>query len=285
MHIAHLLRRRPLLLGLLAGAAMLAGCSPARLLDAVTPEGTYRLERDLAYGEHPRQRLDVYRPAGTDTGPVVVFFYGGSWRSGDKDGYRFVGEQLTRYGITLVVPDYRLHPEVAFPAFVDDGALALRWVQDDLAMSGLAGKGRRVFVMGHSAGAHIGAFLALDPRYGARDGLAGFVGISGPYDFLPMTSARTRAVFGSLADDPVTQPITFAGAAAPPSLLIHGATDRTVYPRNSENLAAALRGAGVPVRLQLYADRGHVDIMLGLSSALDSDHRLMTDLLSFLGLS
>jgi acetyl esterase/lipase len=281
--LAQLGRRRPLLLGLLAGVGLLLGCAPARLLDAVTPAGNYRLERDLVYGELPRQRLDIYHPAGREGGPIVVFFYGGSWRSGDKGGYRFVGEQLTRHGITLVVPDYRPHPDVTFPAFVEDGARALRWVQDNLA----SGDGTRVFVMGHSAGAHIAALLAFDKRYGTSAGLrpnliAGLVGISGPYDFLPLTEPRTRAVFGALADDPVIQPITFVGVAAPPTLLLHGTTDSTVHPRNSESLAASLRRAGVPVRLQLYGDRGHVDIMLGLSSALDSDGRLVAELLDFL---
>lgn len=280
MHIVHLLRRRPPLLSLLAAVAVLSGCSPTRLLDTVTPVGDYRLERDRAYGEHPRQRLDIYRPADGDNGVIVVFFYGGNWRSGARRDYRFVGEQLTRHGITLVVPDYRLHPEVTFPAFIEDGAQALRWVQDNLTANG----SRPVFVMGHSAGAHIAALLALDPRYQVKERVAGLIGISGPYDFLPMTSPRTRSVFGDAADDPVTQPVTFAGPASPPALLIHGAIDGTVYPRNSENLAAALRRAGAPVRLQIYADRGHVDIMLGLSSALDGDGRLMKDLRTFLDL-
>lgn len=273
MHIAHLFRA-----GLVVLAGLLAGCSPTRLLDAVTPAGDYRLERALAYGEHPRQRLDVYHPVGEDRGIVIVFFYGGSWRFGDRAGYRFVAESLTRRGITVVIPDYRLHPEITFPAFVEDGAMALRWVRDNRVKPGA-----RLFVMGHSAGAHIAALLALDPRYQARDGLAGLIGIAGPYDFLPMTAPRTRAVFGTLADDPVTQPITFASPAAPPALLIHGATDTTVYPRNSQNLAAALRSAGVPARLSLYPDRGHVDIMLGLSSVFAGDGRLMSELTSFLG--
>lgn len=271
MHIAHLLR-----VGLLA-ASLLPGCSPTRLLDAVTPEGSYRLEADRAYDDHPRQRLDIYRPAEGEANTIIVFFYGGSWRGGDKAAYRFVAESLTRRGITVVIPDYRVHPEVVFPAFVEDGARAVRWVQANLTK-----QGTRIFVMGHSAGAHIAALLALDERYQARQLLAGFIGISGPYDFLPMTAPRTRAVFGTAADDPATQPISFVSPGSPPALLIHGTTDTTVFPRNSQNLAAALRGASVPVRLQLHADRGHVDIMLGLSSALDSDGRMMADLLAFL---
>ena len=280
MEITPLLRtlgRRPVLLGLLAGAAMLAGCSSTRLLDSLTPEGAYALDRDRAYGDHPRQRLDVYRPETRDTGTVIVFFYGGSWRWGDKADYRFVAESLTRQGITVVIPDYRVYPEVTFPGFVEDGAQALRWVRDNLAGHGDS----RVFVMGHSAGAHIAALVALDPRYRPAD-VAGFVGISGPYDFLPFTSARTAEIFSGADDLAQTQPITFAGPGSPPALLFHGAEDRIVYTHNAENLTAALRRSGVPVRYVLYEDRGHVDIMLGLSSVLAGDGRLIAELLDFL---
>lgn len=267
--------RRPVMLGLLAGTAMLAGCSSTRLLDSLTPEGAYALDRDRAYGDHPRQRLDLYRPESGDTGTVVVFFYGGSWRWGDKADYRFVAESLTRQGITVVIPDYRVYPEVTFPGFVEDGAQAMRWVQENLAS-----RDNRVFVMGHSAGAHIAALVALDPRYRPAD-VAGFVGISGPYDFLPF-SARTAEIFAGTADLAQTQPITFAGPGSPPALLFHGAEDRIVYTHNAENLTAALRRSGIPVRYVLYEDRGHVDIMLGLSSVLAGDGRLMDDLMDFL---
>jgi acetyl esterase/lipase len=136
-------------------------------------------------------------------------------------------------------------------------------------------------VMGHSAGAHIAALLAFDRRYGAVRDIAGFVGIAGPYDFLPF-SATVGEVFAGARDPAVTQPITFAGAGAPPTLLLHGTADRTVYPRNSERLAAKLEAAGAPVRLVLYPNLGHVDIMLGLSSVFAGDGRMMDEILRFL---
>jgi acetyl esterase/lipase len=279
MDIASLFRpflRRPgLLLGLVG--ALLSGCSPIRMLDRLTPAGDYRLDRDQAYGEHPRQRVDVYRPSGGGNGTVVVFFYGGAWRGGERADYRFVGESLTRHGITVVIPDYRVYPEATFPAFIDDGARVLRWVRETVASDG----SERVFVMGHSAGAHIAALLALDPRYRQAPALAGFIGISGPYDFLPF-APRTAEIFAGTADLATTQPITFAGLGSPPALLFHGAEDRTVYTHNAENLSAALRRSGVPVRYVLYPDRGHIDIMLGLSSVLDGNGRLMAELLDFL---
>jgi acetyl esterase/lipase len=266
---------------LLSGAA----CAPARLLDVVTPEGEYARETDLAYGPLARHRLDVYRPQRPDApGTTVVFFYGGSWRAGAKADYRFIAESLTRRGITVVIPDYRVFPEAVFPAFIEDAALVTRWVHDNAVR--LSIDQARVFLVGHSAGAHIAALVALDPRYLAAVGkrprdVAGVVGISGPYDFLPITSPRVREIFASAPDLTVTQPITFATANAPPMLLVHGVEDRTVYPRNSLRLAARLRSLGAPVRLSLYPGLGHVDIMLGLSSALAGDAALMRDMAEF----
>lgn len=264
----------------------LAACAPAGLLDVVTPEGDYTGATDLAYGPLARQRLDIYRPRRSDApGTTVVFFYGGSWRAGAKADYRFIAESLTRRGITVVIPDYRVYPEAVFPAFVEDAALVTRWVHDNAAR--LSIDQARVFLVGHSAGAHIAALVALDPRYLAAAGMrphdvAGVVGISGPYDFLPITSPRVREIFASASDPAVTQPITFAMANAPPMLLVHGVEDRTVYPRNSERLAARLHATGAPVRLALYPDRGHVDIMLGLSSVFSGGDRLMRELTEFL---
>lgn len=274
------LGRRPLLLGLLAGAAALVGCSSTRLLDAVTPAGRYTREADIAYGPDTRQRLDLYRPQDQPPSAVIVFFYGGSWRSGSKDGYRFVAESLTRHGFAVAIPDYRLYPQVRFPGFVEDGAAAVRVARERL------GPGTRLYVMGHSAGAHIAALLALDPRYLGGAGLApgdlaGLISLSGPLDFLPLTSRRTAEVFAGTGDLNETQPITYAGRGAPPALLLHGADDTTVYVRNSERLAAKLRQAGAEARLIVYPRRGHVDIMLGLSSALAGDSSVMEDILAF----
>lgn len=272
-------------MGLVIAAAGLAGCAPAALLEAVTPPGDYARDSDVAYGPLARQRLDAYRPAKPDArATAVIFFYGGGWRSGAKAQYRFVAQSLTRRGLTVVIADYRLHPEVQFPAFVEDGALALRWVRDNAARLGV--DPQRIFLVGHSAGAHIAALLALDGRYLAAlamrpADIAGVVGIAGPYDFLPLTAPRLRAVFAAAADLAPTQPITYASAAAPPMLLVHGLEDRTVHPANSQRLAARLTAAGAAVRLALYPDHGHVDIMLGLSSVLAGDGRLLRDMTEF----
>jgi acetyl esterase/lipase len=219
------------------------------------------VQTDIAYGDLPRQRLDVYSPNAPQArpAPVVVFLYGGAWDSGSKDDYRFVGRTLAAHGMVAVVPDYRVYPEVVFPAFVEDAAAAVAWT---FAHAGRhAGDGAPVYLMGHSAGAHIAAMLALDESFLRVQGhsprqLAGWIGLSGPYDFLPLQSRRLKRIFGDTAPR-ITQPIEFVTAAAPPALLISGDADTIVLPRNTLRLSQRLREAGVAVREVIYPDVGH----------------------------
>ena len=215
--------------------------------------------RSTAYGAGARQGLDVYRRRGADGAPVVVFFYGGGWRSGSKGLYGYIGKMLARRGYVTVLPNYRIYPEVRYPVFLEDGALALRWVKDNAAHFG--GDAGKVFVMGHSAGAHIAAMLATDPRWLAavdlapeRD-IAGLVGIAGPYDFVPLRDQVLRDIFGG--DRPETQPIYHAGAGTPPSLLLTGVRDAIVDPGNSERFAARLKAAGTDATVLKYPRVGH----------------------------
>ena len=120
------------------------------MLDALTPRRGYRVRRDLAYGAHPRHRLDVYRPEPEIAdAPVALYLHGGSWRSGDKDQYRFLGEAFCSRGIATVVANFRLHPDVRFPTFLEDAARAVAWL--DGAGRELLPRGAR-FIAGHSAG-------------------------------------------------------------------------------------------------------------------------------------
>lgn len=248
-----------------------AGCGPAQILNTLVPSDGYRVERDLAYGDGARRRLDVYVPDGLE-GPadVVVFFYGGGWDSGSKASYRFVGQALSSRGFVAVIPDYRLYPEVRFPAFVEDGAQAVAWVRDHIARFG--GKPEPLHLMGHSAGAHIAAVLALDHHYLDDAGIdrravGSLIGLAGPYDFLPLSSPKLKRIF-AVDDLKVTQPITFVDGGAPPTLLLHGRSDQTVWLRNSEHLASALDAAGVPVTLEVYDNLGHVALVASLAAPL-----------------
>ncbi|RPF72288.1 alpha/beta hydrolase [Aurantiacibacter spongiae] len=268
--------RRARRIGLAAGAALLALVaaviirSPLRTFNALVPkdDGGLKVASGIAYADGARHRLDVYVPEGASAAsnlPVVVFFYGGSWSSGTRSAYDFAGRALAARGFVTVIPDYRLVPEVRFPAFVEDGAAAVRWVRDDVARYG--GDGRRIVLMGHSAGAYIAAMLALDDRWlaGDRAAIRGFVGLAGPYDFAPFAVRSSIAAFGDWPDAADTQPLTFAGPGDPPALLLTGTDDVTVKPRNAIVLADKLAAAGVAARARQFDGIGHVAILLALS--------------------
>ena len=275
MSYRKLLFSRRGLIGLasILGAMALNGCSAAGALNALVPSDSYRLRADLAYGPQPRQLLDVYLPLNRQApGPAVVFFYGGSWTSGERASYRFVGEALAARGIAVVIADYRLSPAVKYPVFLQDSALALRWTLDHL--SELGADPTQLFVMGHSAGAYNAAMLALDPRWlvgvDMRPAqLAGWIGLAGPYDFLPIVNPDVQVAFDWPATAADSQPMVHASKDSPPALLLAARADTTVNPqRNSVALAGRLQAAGVPVGLTVYEGLGHVSLLAAVAKPL-----------------
>jgi acetyl esterase/lipase len=267
---------------------LLAGCSPLTAFNGVVPKdrGGVLLARGEAYGAHPRQLLDIYAPRKLAAGarvPVIVWFYGGSWSSGDRQGYAFAGRALASRGFVVAVPDYRLVPEVRYPAFLEDSAAAVKWLRANVARHG--GDPDRLVLAGHSAGAYNAAMLALDPRWlGAdRGAVRGLVGLAGPYDFLPLDVAATRNAFGHVADLPDTQPVNHAGAGDPPALLVAGAKDTLVRPRQTALLAQRLNAAGVSAETRLYPGVGHVGVMTALSRPLRGKAPVLQDVADFAG--
>ena len=257
----------------LAIATLLAACSPIKVLNALTPTSTFTKTSSLAYGDDPRQKLDIYRPVTVlPDAPVVVFFYGGSWNSGSKDDYGFVGEALASRGIVVVIADYRLYPQVRYPLFLQDGAQAVAWAFQHSAEYG--GDPRKLYVMGHSSGAYNAAMLALDPQWLAGDGLSpsvfkGWIGLAGPYDFLPIENRDVRPVFFYPDSPPDSQPINHVSQSAPPSLLIASVDDNLVNPkRNTGGLAKKLRAAGVPVEEFYFTKTSHATLVASMSRPL-----------------
>jgi acetyl esterase/lipase len=306
--------RRTALAGLVATFA--AGCGRLSFLAANVPAafGPYTRHTNMAYGPEPRQRLDVYVPheaangaaangrppdAGAAKGsaakakaangsrPLVVFWHGGRWSFGDKADYRFVGAALAGLGYVAVLADYRLYPEVKMPGFMDDAARAALWAVSHATDYGA--DPNRLFLMGHSAGAHLAALVTLDPRYFAalapapRPAIAGVIGLSGPYDFLPLREADVQDMFGPPPLYPESQPINFVRADAPPMLLVHGLADETVWPKNSINLAAALTACGAPVTLKLYPNLRHADTVAALSLPARGRAPTLGDIAAFVG--
>lgn len=277
-------------LGLAAiAAALTAACAPLSLFATLSPKDpALRSARDLAYGPEPRQRLDVYapRPGGVaKTAPVAVFFYGGSWDTGRRQDYNWVGRALAARGFVTVVPDYGLYPAVRYPGFLEDGAKAVRWAEQHAAQFG--GDPTRIVLIGHSAGAYNAAMLALDTRYLIAAGvdpshIRALAGLSGPYDFLPLKDRIAERTFGDAPDLPGTQPVNFATAKAPPSFLATGDRDTMVFPRNTVKLAARLRAVGVTVEERHYAGLDHVGMVLALSRPFRSRAPVLSDMSAFL---
>jgi acetyl esterase/lipase len=276
---------RPGVLVVLLAGVVTVGCGPTTAINALSPSDHYTRQAGQVYGDDPRQRLDVYRPTSlADEAPVVVFFYGNGWREAARADFEFVGSALAEDGIIVVVPDYRAYPEVSFPAFVEDGAAAVRWAMDNI--DGVADGARPLYLMGHSAGAHIAAMLSLDPPYLAAVAnppppLAGFIGLSGPYDFLPLDEGYLQQVFPE-DTRPQSQPINFVTADAPRTLLVHGTDDKRVLPEHSQRLARRLEEEGVPVTLRLYDGTGHVRVVAALAPPLQFIADTLDDVVAFI---
>ena len=286
--------RRALLILLVAllGLGVVAwNTEPPRLLswaDRVAGGGRgVRLVADGVPFGSTGQKLDVWAPAERSAGPrpVLVFFYGGGWVNGSRGAYAFAARAFARAGFVVVVPDYRKVPAVRFPAFVQDGAQAVRWARDHVA--GFGGDPRRIALAGHSAGAYTVAMLALDRRWLTAEGVdprvvrAG-IGMCGPYDFFPFRKQRAIDAFAGVKDGPMTQPITFARADAPPLLLLSAGEDVQVGAHNAVDLTARLIALGAPVAHRDYPGLSHENVVMALSVPFRGKAPVLADSLAFL---
>lgn len=277
------------LFGLVMGVfvlAMMTACSPLKMLNALTPESTFDKTEGIAYGDDPRQKLDVYVPRhSVESAPVVVFFYGGSWNSGSRSDYGFVGEALASRGVVAVLADYRLYPQVRYPLFLEDGAKAVAWTHEHIRQ--FSGNPQRLYLMGHSSGAYNVAMLALDPGLLRAVGmsphdLSGWIGLAGPYDFLPIQNPDVRPVFFWPDSPPQSQPINHVSRGAPPALLMASRDDEVVNPtRNTGGLARKLRQAGVPVQDFYFARTGHATLVATLSRPMRGLAPVLDEVTSF----
>ncbi len=245
------------------------------------------LASDIPYGAHRRLRLDVYAPSGRPPFPALLYFYGGGWRSGCKEMYRFTGAAFAAAGFLTVIPDYRIYPEARFPAFLEDCAASVAWVRRNSERYGADGAGPSV--IGHSAGAYNAAMLALDATWLGQCGLkprtdlGPVVGLAGPYDFLPITGPTLKIIFGPERQWPRTQPIRFVSGDNPPMLLLAGGADRVVVAANSSRLAARIRAAGGSADARLYRWTGHAGILGALAPQLRLLAPTFRDCVRFLG--
>ncbi len=245
--------------------------------------------KNIIYGAEPWQKLDIYVPphSSGQSLPVVVFFYGGSWKDGSKDMCPFVGEAFAKQGYITVIADYSKYPQVKFPTFVEDGAKAIAWIYRNIAQ--YQGDPERLFIAGHSAGAHIGAHIGAmvtaDKHYLQAEGLTpsiinAFAGLSGPYDFVPYEEDY-KDMFGPPENYPNMQVTTFIDGKEPPMLLLWGADDTIVGKSNMDKLIAKINIEQGAVESKVYQGVGHADMVSSLVWFLKSKAPILDDVNDF----
>lgn len=250
-----------------------------------------KVDRNLAYGDHSRQTLDIYEAnsnaANQNRQPFsVVFLHGGTWQFGSKDEYAFVGHALARRGVTVAVANYQLYPSVRFPTFVEDVALALAWLQKHAREYHF--NADNIILMGHSAGAHIACLVAMDHQYLAKlhvsaGTIKGVVGLSGVYKFRPEASAFFTDLFQARAESGFTgvKPVEFLTKGGVPLYLLHGRKDQSVACRSAERMYKNAMLVGHPIQLKVYESYGHSGTLLDLMPLRQNHNTMMEDIFQF----
>jgi len=271
---------------------VLSGCarSGAALLNATAKTNDYIKKGNIEYGPHHLNRLDVYRPNNSSKPhAVIVFFYGGCWgecNSLNKSDYLFVAQSFASRGITTVIADFRQYPEVNFATLMEDASKVVSWTS--MHISEFGGDPNRIIVSGHSSGAHIASMLALNPRYlknDVKNRVRGFIGMAGPYDFLPLDEVYQRKLFNPSNDYASSQPINFVSAQSPPLLILQGEKDETVGKHNALNLSRKAQSLGISQQLILYPKLDHIGILTALSRPFQGQSTVLKDILDFIQLN
>ncbi len=249
-----------------------------KLVNVLAQSGRYRLKRDVQYGGEPRNRLDYYLGEDDPNRPAVLFLYGGNWRSGEKEDYRFVADTLVHHGCNVVIPDYRLYPQVRFEQIQRDVVDATQWALDNLPDN------QSLYIMGHSAGAQLGALICLNDGLlsNVTNRISGFIGLAGPYDFYPFTEDDHWDLFSPRERYPESQPVNYVSANCPPLYLLHGEDDTRVRRGHSKSLMEKTQAAGGCAQRRVYAKTGHIGILLSFTRFHRSSSPVIKDIVEFL---
>lgn len=262
-------RRNMIKFSALSGIILsITGCNTLQAFNKLTPKDkeSILLAKDLVYGTAALQKYDIYGPKEAHGKlPIIVFFYGGAWNSGNKDEYVWAGRSLAALGYIVALPNYRLVPEVHFPVFVEDCALAFKHIRAN--SDTYNGDKDKIILMGHSSGAYNASMLALDNHYLGADHAAvkAFIGISGPYDFYPFDVRESIDAFSNWPHPNETQPVNFATKKDIKFLLLQSRSDIIVGSKNSINLELALKASGNEVELKFYENVTHQEMVASLS--------------------
>lgn len=240
------------------------------------------------YGTDSAQKLSLYVPDGKPPlggFPLVVFFHGGGWHSGDPYAYNWIARALAERGYASALVGYRLNKGGRFPAMLQDSAAGTRFALAEAAKHGI--DTRRIALMGHSAGAYNATMLSLDRQWLANEGVpddtvVGAVILAGPADFYPFDKKSSINAMGHWPRPQETQPVNYVRPDAPPLLLVHGTEDTVVRPRNAVILAKRLTAVGAPTKPVLMKGMSHNDLVLKLARPFDRDRRVIDAVFPFL---
>ncbi|MCG8671263.1 MAG: alpha/beta hydrolase [Pseudomonadales bacterium] len=236
-------------------------------LKQITKSADVKVVKDIPYGELARQHLDLYIPTTQKPRYTLMFIHGGGWRTGHKDMYGFLGHALAKRGIATMVINYRLYPEASYPEFVNDAALALGWLETSGAYYGLSQA--PLFLMGHSAGAHIAMLSTMDESFSQQfgysaDRIKGIISMAGVYSFCPEKSELYQKIFPiqhsgeNYAD---TKPLNFVADNGVPIYILHGRQDKTVACRSAERMYKNALLANHPVFIDVRENYGHTELL------------------------
>ncbi|MBL1277520.1 MAG: alpha/beta hydrolase [Ectothiorhodospiraceae bacterium] len=252
--------------------------------------GDYTVHRNIPYGVTKEQRLDVYLPSSLAESAkpdiaTVIFFYGGCWGACSnltKGDYQFVAEALAVNNVAVVIVDYRQFPDVLFPDIMDDAKHAVEWVSENIQSYGVPSN--HLFLMGHSSGAHIASMLTFNEDYlhpKAYANIEGFIGLAGPYDFLPFDEPYQPALFAPPESYAQSQTINYVDGNEPPALLLYGNDDQRVKRRNIISLSTEIKKQNGKVEVHFYDETDHVDLIGTFSIPWRSSKPIVDDVLSF----
>ena len=240
------------------------------------------------YGTDPAQKLSLYVPVGEPPPggfPLVVFFHGGGWHSGDPYAYNWIARALAESGYASALVGYRLNAGGRFPIMLKDSAAGTRFALAEAPKFKIDAS--QVALMGHSAGAYNATMLSLDRQWLRSEGVPegtvkGAVILAGPSDFYPYDKKSSINAMSHWPRWQDTQPVNFVRADAPPLLLVHGTEDTVVRPRNARILAKRLTEAGAPTKAVLMRGMSHDDLILKLARPFDRDRRVADAVFPFL---
>ena len=245
-----------------------------RLLNLMARSGGYRIETH-AYGPGTRQQFDWYVVDKSLT--TVIFYYGGNWRSGRRQDYRFVADTLCQMGVNVMLPDFPLYPAHRFPEILEGVVQATDHFMEEVATD------VPVILMGHSSGAQKAALLALDHSLlSSSERVRAMIGLSGPYDFFPFTEDDHWDLFSPAENYPRSQPVNYVRPGAPPLYLLHGREDQRVRRGHSKSLMEKQQAVGGVAIREVYNRMGHIDTVVSFSRMHRRNSQLIRDIHSFI---